>query len=100
MKPILWHVEARAEVQAAILYYNTQRVSLGAEFRAELGRSFRRIKSNPSSFSKVGGLHTRKCLMKRFPYAIYFMELQTAMFIPAVAHHRRQPGYWINRTPD
>ena len=39
----------------------------------------------------------RRSLMKRFPYVVYYGELEEAVWIIAIAHAKRQPDYWMTR---
>ena len=41
----------------------------------------------------------RKCSLKQFPYAVYYLELDHCVWIAAVAHQKRKPGYWSQRRP-
>jgi len=40
---------------------------------------------------------TQKCLLKKFPYLVVFREYRDHLFLVAVAHGRREPGYWRKR---
>jgi hypothetical protein len=35
--------------------------------------------------------------MKRFPYVIRSMDLPDTIWVVAIAHTRRKPGYWHDR---
>jgi hypothetical protein len=35
--------------------------------------------------------------MRRFPYSIYFREIEGGIEIVAISHHSRQQGYWLDR---
>lgn len=40
----------------------------------------------------------RRALMRRrFPYAVYFQEIENGIEIIALSHHSRKPGYWLAR---
>lgn len=43
MKPVVFHREARAEVLAAVAYYNGKRSGLGREFQATIKDAIARI---------------------------------------------------------
>ena len=45
-------------------------------------------------------LDTRRAMLPRFPYGVVFLELGTEIRILAVAHAKRQPGYWLNRVQE
>ncbi len=42
----------------------------------------------------------RKCVIQRFPYVMYYMDLDAVIWIAAIAHAKRRPGYWMSRTPE
>jgi hypothetical protein len=37
-------------------------------------------------------------MLPRFPYGVVFVELTKEVRIVAVAHAKRRPGYWLDRT--
>jgi len=39
----------------------------------------------------------RRFLVRRFPYGLLYRNEPTAIFIVAVMHLRRRPGYWKGR---
>lgn len=39
----------------------------------------------------------RRALLPRFPYAVVFIDLGAEIRILALAHAKRQPGYWLDR---
>ena len=43
-------------------------------------------------------LCVRHALTRRFPYAIAFIDIGSAIRVVAVAHERRRPGFWMTRT--
>lgn len=45
-------------------------------------------------------LDIRRTLLPRFPYAVVFIELGGEVRILAVAHTKRQPGYWLDRVQE
>src|SRR5436305_1261232 len=99
MKPVVFDSEANDEFHAAAAYYEEQRTGLGDEFATEVQQGVNRITQMPQAFPvhKTSGL--RKCVLHHFPYTIYFLELGDRIWIAAVAHHRRRPGYWLHRQP-
>lgn len=100
MKHLRWHRGARTEVKIAIAYYEGKLKGLGRDFRAELEAALARVQNNPKGFSRYDGSDIRKCLLQRFPYTVFFEELDTMIWIRAIAHQKRSPGYWMDRTPD
>jgi plasmid stabilization system protein ParE len=39
----------------------------------------------------------RRFILPRFPYSILYRIRSDAVFVVAVAHQRRRPGYWRDR---
>jgi plasmid stabilization system protein ParE len=100
MKPIVFDSEADEELHAAARFYEERRAGLGDEFMEEVQRATERIASVPQSFPPYGGSGLRKCILRRFPYTVFFFEQEERVWIAAVAHQKRRPGYWSDRHPD
>ncbi len=93
-----FHPEAREEYIEAAAWYEKQRTGLGDEFIAAVESAIALILCDPGRFSPVDG-HFRIFRLKRFPYNLYFEHLSARQHIRifAVAHHRRNTGYWHSR---
>lgn len=78
-----------------------QAAGLEAEFLAEVERIVTLIGRSPGSFPRLvdlpRDLAIRRALLPRFPYAVIFMDLGREVRVLAVAHAKRQPGYWLSR---
>ena len=99
MMPVVFDSEASEEYREAASYYETRRVGLGEEFTAEIENATRRIAQLPRSFPAHDTSGIRKCVLRRFPYTLFFLELDDRIWIAAVAHQSRRPGYWSHRRP-
>lgn len=99
MKPVEFHPDAAVEANEAVDYYDGLRSGLGEDFRAELQAALTRIRRNPQLYA-IESRSIRLCLLHRFPYSIYFEELVDRIWIAAVAHQSRRPGYWSRRKPN
>ena len=101
-KPIRIDSEAETELTAACEWYEQQCAGLGAELLQAIHETVARVADYPGS----GALHphvpeelgVRRVLVKRFPYAVVYLDLPNEIRILAFAHTRRKPGYW--REPD
>ena len=93
--------EALAEVAEAAAWYESQRAGLAAEFLGEIDRGLSMLMTRPASFPRLvdvaPDLEIRRMLLPRFPYAVVFLQLPNEIRVIAVAHARRQPGYWLGR---
>ena len=90
---------AEAELVAAAEWYEGKQPGLGLEFLLAVDREFERIRAEPLGFPRWReGRPYRKCVLRRFPYVIFFSLAETAVDVLAVAHAKRRPGYWMGRT--
>ena len=71
-------------------------MQLGLAFVAEFERSVNLVLDNPMMGAAFRGA-VRRCILRRFPYSIIYQLVTDELRVIAVAHHRRRPGYWVNR---
>jgi plasmid stabilization system protein ParE len=99
MKPVEFHPDAAEEASEAAAYYEDIRGGLGTDFQAELNAALARIGDNPLMYAAESGT-IRVCPLHRFPYSVFYEDLPDRVWIAAVGHHRRRPGYWARRRPN
>ncbi len=87
---------AQADVREAAFWYESKREGLGGEFILELDALYERITRNPRQFPVIEDA-TRRALLRRFPYAVYFVIGEDAPVIIAVLHQHRTPDAWHER---
>ena len=101
MKRLRLELEATEELHSAVQWYEGRRTGLGGEFLAEVHRVLQTIQEHPAFGTPAPGvpekLGARRVPVRRFPYSIAFVELESEVRILAIAHHRRRPGYWLDR---
>jgi|SRR5438067_971166 len=90
------HDEAKAELVEAAAYLESQRRSYGDRFidAVESAREF--VINHPRSGHPVA-FDVRTWPVNGFFYSIVYTLEGDEVFIIAVAHHRRRPGYWRAR---
>jgi plasmid stabilization system protein ParE len=81
---------------AAYRWYENQRAGLGREFREALGQVIDSLCETPKSYPVVLR-ETRRALLKRFPYMVFYREYDDALVIVAVMHGKRDPKTWQRR---
>jgi toxin ParE1/3/4 len=100
-KPLRFDDEAAEELEMAVEWYEARRENLGFEFTTAVRDALHRIAEGPTSWSLVPNLparlNVRQFLLRRFPYAIVYLELDTEIRLLAIAHTSREPGFWRNR---
>jgi hypothetical protein len=94
--PVQFHSEAEAELGEAASFYESRLVGLGTSFSAEVQTSVRFIRTYPDAGSPLGR-KLRVVVVKRIPYSVIYRRDEHCIYIVAVAHHRRRPGYWKGR---
>ena len=99
MKPVVIHSEAESELWQAMDFYEARARGLGLDFEREIRRIIARIQEAPKRYPKEKH-DTRRCLTRRFPYCVYYLELTDVIWIVAFAHTSRRPYYWTGRTKE
>lgn len=97
MKVLIFHPEAEEELDAAVEYYESKRTGVGLQFQEEVEAAVQAIQITPKLRPTYKNTNFRKCTLKRFPFTIFYLERDTDIWIAAVAHQKRKPGYWQNR---
>ena len=93
---IVLRPEARADLADARNWYEAQRAGLGGEFLHQVDAVFRRMEAHPRQFPKFHG-ELRRALLRRFPYAAYFLSERRRIVVIGVLHQRRDPSTWQQR---
>jgi plasmid stabilization system protein ParE len=91
-----FHPEAAVELRAAVEWYRTRSLRAGDEFVEELDEAMSTILQSPTRWRRVFG-PWRRYVLRRFPFLIVYRESSTGIEMVAIAHGRRQPGYWRQR---
>jgi toxin ParE1/3/4 len=97
MKPVVFHRLAREELDEAIGFYEGQRPGLGLDLQSEVEQAVAQIRANPGIGSPYKATEFRYWVVRRFPYVIYYADLEGAVWVVAIAHGRRRPDYWKRR---
>ncbi len=94
-----FHPAAEQEYSDAAHYYDQQAEGLGDRFVAEIEDGISRVCQNPLTWGQLSR-KTRRCLTHHFPYGIIYVVDDERIFILAVMHLKRKPGYWKSRLRD
>ena len=93
-----FHEAADAELTEAIQYYDAKAPGLGDRFLAEVKAATRRIEQFPE-IAPLIEYGVRAKVLASFPYRLMYVIDSGELFIVAVAHGSRRPGYWAGRLP-
>ena len=90
------HLDAKKELQEATYYYANVSQSLADDFLAEIEECISRILTFPEAWTPLPS-GARRCRTNRFPYSLIYRRQDDLIFIMAVMHFHRKPGYWEYR---
>ncbi len=91
-----FHPEASLEFQAAADFYENEVPGLGEGFISEVERITALIESHPAIGKPIDEVF-RRAVLVRFPFSVIYCAENGKLWIIAVAHQRRRPGYWRSR---
>jgi len=92
-----FHPEALTEYSEAVKYYAQRRVELAQAFIDAVEDAIYRVREFPTRWQIIDE-DIRRCLIRKFPYAILYTVEEDLILIVAVMHFSRKPRYWKNRT--
>lgn len=92
-----FHPDAEQEFIEEAAHYESEVAGLGSRFADEVNRVIELLRENPSIGASLNG-NLRHFVLRRFPHSIVYAVLSQRLFIIAVAHGSRRPGYWCSRT--
>lgn len=93
---VILHPEAEAEILGAQRYYSDVRPALGRRFYDELSSLLLRVAERPLAFKEFAPPCT-PCICPSLPLRRRLVPRAEAIWIIAVMHVRRKPGYWKRR---
>jgi plasmid stabilization system protein ParE len=93
---VRFHEGAAAEYEAAFEWYYQRSEFVASRFADEMNRAIAVISEAPNRWP-MANHGTRKFLLQRFPYAVFYREIPSGIQVLAVAHGHRKPGYWKSR---
>ena len=95
MTPVI-RPAAAGDIEAAFLWYEQQRAGLGEEFLAAVRSALDDISSHPAKYPVIHR-ETRRVLLPRFPYQLFYRVYDEAIVVVACMHGRRNPIQWRSR---
>ena len=96
MRWVEFHPEAQNEFVSASRFYEDQRQGLGLDFALTVQRTYERLPESPASGAPFGR-RLRRVLVPKFPYGLVYRVEADRIYIIAVMHLHRRPGYWRSR---
>jgi toxin ParE1/3/4 len=87
---------ANSEFLAAIEYYESESAGLGVDFVNDVERAVQIL----GEFPLIGApapSGARRMHLGRFPFSLVYKATADTVWIVAVEHHSRLPGFWQDR---
>ena len=96
MNKVEFHPEAEQELAEAKNWYRERSKLAARAFVTEIAASVRTIAESPSRWAETQ-VDERRFVLPNFPFSILYRVAANTVFITAVAHQKRRPGYWRQR---
>lgn len=91
------HPEAAEEHKKQVAYYEEAQAGLGKRYHDAFLAAISMAVDSPQRFAVVLAPDIRRTHLKVFHFDIIYREVNGSIQVLAIAHHRRQPGYWSSR---
>lgn len=96
MSPLCIRPEAELDIFEASIWYENEREGLGEVFVGAVRSTLQRVELGPEQFPLVLK-DIRRALVRRFPFAVFFVQEERRSTVIAVTHLHRHPGSWADR---
>ncbi|MGC1273189.1 MAG: type II toxin-antitoxin system RelE/ParE family toxin [Planctomycetaceae bacterium] len=96
MVDVLFHPEAQTEYDEALAWYLSRSPNAANRFETEVDSVIALMGANPGMFARYDDEH-RFAVVRRFPYSVVYQVQTHCVYVVAVAHGSRLPGYWQGR---
>ena len=98
MKPLRISELASEELREAVRWYEDRRSGWGGRLFDAVSHSVELIEAYPEIGEERRGRHpSRQFSVLGFPYKVVYRIRPQDIYVVAVAHTSRRPGYWKNR---
>jgi plasmid stabilization system protein ParE len=94
---VTFHPGASEDYAAAYSWYHDRGTTLAANFETEIDRGVRLISQSPLRWPKFDN-QRRRFIVRKFPYSIIYELHGEEVVVLAVAHGKRRPNYWHERS--
>lgn len=91
-----FHPEAELEFIESAAWYESEVPGLGLGFGEEVEHVIQLLLDNPELGALVDG-DIRHFVLRRFPFSVIYAVVGQLIYVLAVAHGSRAPGYWKSR---
>ena len=99
MKPLQISEPAALELAEAVRWHEARRSGSGGRLFDAIARTLAIIESYPESGAPRHGVpNARQLNVRGFPYSVAYRIRPQDVYVVAIAHAKRRPGYWQRRS--
>jgi plasmid stabilization system protein ParE len=91
-----FHPAALEELRQARRWYEERSPVSALGLAQEIDRAVLQISEAPARYPRAE-YGTRRFLLARFPFTLFYRASESEIVVVAVAHQKRRPGYWASR---
>jgi toxin ParE1/3/4 len=93
---LAYHPLVEDDLAEAAGFYEARAPGLGEAFLQEARRAVDGICAMPERWARVEG-PVRRCLLTRFPFALFYVYDGERVLVLSIVHTRRHPDTWKQR---
>ncbi len=97
MLPVDYLPGARRDFDESFDWYAERSTQAAVRFANAIDAALTSVATDPERFAAVDDVH-RECPVRRFPFRIVYRLVENRVLVVAIAHAKRRPGYWRERT--
>jgi toxin ParE1/3/4 len=95
-RPHVVRIAAAGDIRRAYVWYERAQEGLGEEFLVEVRSTLDRVLATPEAYP-VLHRETRRALVHRFPYGLFYRTVNGVVVVVACIHTHRDPESWKRR---
>jgi toxin ParE1/3/4 len=101
-KVLKLHAEARAELRESVAFYRERAGEPWVRrFKERITEGLNAIVADPERYPPVRDASgIQRLRIKQFPFSLLYINRADYIWIVAIAHGSRRPGYWKRRIPE
>ena len=88
--------QAAQDIESAHGWYERERAGLGDELLAEIRTTVQSVLAMPEAYPVISR-QTRRALIHRFPYGLFYRIVDDTIVFVACFHTSRNPALWKRR---
>ena len=97
MSELKFHPDVASEIRSSYLWYQSQAEGLGEDLLSELESAYKAISELPNTWP-LFQRGFKRYLLSQFPFSVIYRKDGNVIYVVAVMHNSRKPGYWAERT--